>query len=98
MEFLSSRELRLNPKGVWKRVRKEKVGVVTLNGKPQFVLTSIEPNEIEEALYLVRRIQAELALENMSRKAKEKGLDKLSSEEINELIKTARAEKNAGRR
>ena len=93
MEFLSSRDLRLNPKEVWKRLRKEKFGIVTLNGKPQFLLSSIKPNELEEMLYLLSRIRAEMAIEGMTRIAEKKGLNKLTFEEIDELIKRSRAEK-----
>ena len=78
--------MRLNPKQVWKRLRKAKFGVVTLNGKPQFLLSSIKPNELEEVLYLVSRIQAEMAVEGMTRTAEQKGLDRLTLGEVDKLI------------
>ena len=92
MEFLSSRDLRLNPKQVWKKLRKEGFGIVTLNGKPQFLLSSIEPSQVEEALYLFRRIRAEMAIEAIGRQAREKGLDKMTMEEIDEVIQEVRRE------
>lgn len=93
MEFLSSRDLRLNPKQVWKRLRKAKIGVVTLNGKPRFVLSSIEPNELEEILYCFSRLRAEMAIEGMTRIAEEKGLSKLTLEEVDDLIERRRTHK-----
>ena len=100
MEFLSSRDLRLKPKEIWKRLKKEKFGVVTLNGKPQFLLSLIEPNELEKMLYLFNRIRAEIAVEEMQRTAKEKGLDKMSLKDINQEIREVReenAKKNLGK-
>ena len=93
MEFLSSRDLRLKPKEVWKRLKKERFGVVTLNGKPQFVLSSIEPNELDKVFYLLGRLRAEIALEEITKTAKEKGLDKLSMEEIDQIIQEERKKK-----
>ena len=98
MEFLTARELRLNPKEVWKRTRKDRFCVITLNGKPQFLLSPIESDELEEVMYFLRRVRAEMALESMSGKAKEKGLDKLSLDEINKVISEVRRKKNAGSR
>lgn len=86
MEFLTSRDLRLNPKQVWKRLRKAGIGIVTLKGKPQFVLSSIDPAEFEEVLYLLSRVRAEIAIEHMTKRAKEKALDRLTMEEIDEII------------
>lgn len=90
MEFLTTRELRLSPKEVWKRLRKARVGIVTLNGKPRFVLSSIEPDELEEVLYLMNRIRAERAVQGMTRTAREKGLEHLSMDEIDEVIKKSK--------
>lgn len=90
MEFLSSRDLRLNPKQVWKRLRKKGFGIVTLNGKPQFLLSSIEPSQVEDALYLFRRIRAEMAIEAIGKQAREKGLDQMTMEEIDEVIQEVR--------
>lgn len=39
MKFVSSRELRINPGAVWKRLRQEQDLVITANGKPRAVLT-----------------------------------------------------------
>lgn len=92
MEFLSSRDLRLNPKQVWRKLRKEGFGIVTLNGKPQFLLSSIGPGQVEEALYLFRRIRAEMALEVITKQAREKDLDKMTMEEIDEVVQEVRRE------
>ena len=90
MEFVSARELRLDPKGVWKRIKKRSMGVVTINGQPSFLLTKLNPEELEEIIYIQNRIQAELAVIHMRDQAAKKGFDKLTSEEIDQIIKKAR--------
>ena len=90
MEFVSARELRLNPKGVWKRIRSESMGVVTINGQPSFLLTKLNPEELEEIIYIQNRIRAELALTRMREQAAEKELDKLDSQEIDQIIQKTR--------
>ena len=90
MEFVSARELRLNPKGVWKRIRSKSMGVVTINGQPSFLLTKLNPEELEEIIYIQNRIRAELALTRMREQAAEKELDKLDSQEIDQIIQKTR--------
>ena len=90
MEFISARELRLDPKGVWKRIQSQTLGVVTLNGKPSFLLTRLEPEELEEVLYIQNRVRAELALNRMREKASHKGLDLLRPSQVDEIIHKTR--------
>lgn len=90
MEFVTARELRLDPRGVWKRLQSQSVGVVTINGKPSFLLSKLQPEELEEVLYLQRRIRAELALKQMREQAAQRGLDRMTSEEIDEIIQEVR--------
>ncbi len=90
MEFVSARELRLDPKGVWKRIKRQSMGIVTINGQPSFLLTKLNPEELEEIIYIQNRIQAELALAHMRDQAAHKGLDKFTPEEIDEIIKKTR--------
>lgn len=90
MEFVTARELRLDPKGVWRRLESQTMGVVTVMGKPCFLLTKIEAKDLELILYIQNRIRAELALEKMRERVHQKGLDRLTQEEINEIIRKTR--------
>ena len=93
MEFISARELRLDPKGVWERVRTHATGVITINGKPSFLLTKLNPEELEEILYIQNRIRAELALNRMREQAAQKGLDRLGEPEVEKIIQKTRQNK-----
>ena len=90
MEFVSARELRLNPKGVWKRIRGQAMGIVTINGQPSFLLTKLNPEELEEVIYIQNRIRVELAVARIREQSAKKGLSKLTSQEIDQIIQKAR--------
>ena len=93
MEFISARELRLDPKGVWERIRADVTGVITINGKPSFLLTKLNPEELEEILYIQNRVRAELALNRMREQAAGKGLDRLEETGIEKIIRKTRQKK-----
>lgn len=90
MEFVSARELRLNPKGVWKRIRSESMGVVTINGQPSFLLTKLNPEELEDIIAIQNRIRAELALARLREQAAKKGLEQLAGQAIDQVIQKTR--------
>ncbi len=90
MEFVSARELRLNPKGVWKKIKSQSMGVITINGQPSFLLTKLNPEELEEIISIQNRIRAELAVTRMREQAAVKGLSKLTPKEIDEIIQKTR--------
>ncbi len=90
MEFVSARDLRLNPKKVWGKLHKNSTGVVTFNGQPYFLITKLDPKDLEEIILIQNRLRAELALSKMRASASEKGLDKMTSEEIDSVIDRSR--------
>ena len=94
MEFVSARELRLNPKGVWRKLEGHAMGVVTINGKPSFLLTKLDPADLEEIIYIQNRIRAELALGRMRDQAARRGLEDLSPRAMERIIRKARRERH----
>lgn len=90
MEFVSARDLRLNPKKVWKRLGGQTIGVVTINGQPSFLLTKVNAAELEEIILIQNRIRAELALSKLRDQAAAKNLDKMTSDEIDRIIESTR--------
>ena len=90
MEFVSARELRLNPRGVWERIRSHSMGVVTINGQPSFLLTKLNPEELEEIIYIQNRIRAELAVTRIREQAAKRDFDKLTPQEIDQIIQKTR--------
>jgi antitoxin (DNA-binding transcriptional repressor) of toxin-antitoxin stability system len=94
MKFVSVRDFRLRPGDVWKQLKIYKDVVITSNGKPIAIINPVEDENLENSIAVLRRARALLALEEIQKKAALKELDKLTKEEIEEEIKSARSERN----
>ena len=93
MRFVNVRELRLRPSDVWKKLKTERDLILTLNGKPFAIINSIDEENLERTLSVLRRSRALEAMERIQRNSKEKGLDKITIDEIEEEIQSARRER-----
>jgi antitoxin (DNA-binding transcriptional repressor) of toxin-antitoxin stability system len=94
MKFVSSREIRVNPRPNFESLTEENEVVVTSRGKPIALLVGISGEDLEETVRLVRRAKAQAAVSRMRRGAAQRGLDKLSQEELEAEIKAARSERS----
>jgi len=68
MQFVSSREFRIRPGEVWKRLKQQDL-VVTSNGKPVAILARISEDDFEDTLILLRRLRAQMAVDRMRKAA-----------------------------
>lgn len=94
MDFVSSRELRLNPGPILKRVGQGgREVVLTSHGKPVALLVGVDSEDLEETLRAFRRARAQIAASRMRRTAQQRELDTLSPEQIESEIRSARAER-----
>lgn len=50
----------------------------------------VSSSELKKRLYLLNRIRAEIAIENMAKQARKKALDRLTMEEIDEIIEKSK--------
>ena len=64
--------------------------VITVNGKPRAIVVAVG-DDLEETLASLRRARAFNALEKIRIYAREKGLEALSDQEIEEEISRSRA-------
>lgn len=92
MRFVTIRDLRNTPGKVRKLLAEDDV-VLTANGKPVAYLIGVEDEDLEEVSAMLRRARAQRAAYRMRRAAAEKGLDRISPEEIEEAIRNARDER-----
>ena len=90
MDFVTLREFRTHPGKVWQKLEKEGDLVVTRNGKPFAILSGTSPTGLEEDLQALRRARFGKALAAIRADAKLKGLDRMTMDEINELIRKVR--------
>lgn len=92
MRFISVRDLRNRPGDVWKSLEEEDL-VLTANGRPRGILLSLEGEDLEQTLETLRRARAQTALSRLRRRAAAQGTDRLAPEEIEEEIRSSRAER-----
>lgn len=90
MKLISTRELKLKSADVWGQLEKEGELVVTSHGKPVALLTNIPEGDIETTLTVFRRARAQMALSKIRRRSQERGLDRMTMEEIDDEIKAVR--------
>lgn len=90
MRFLSVRDLRGKSSQVWKELREEGEMVVTNNGRPIAILSSVDGPNLEESLSAFRQARAASAVASIQRRSVEKGTDKLTLSDINREIRAVR--------
>ena len=93
MKFLSVRDLKTKSSQVWKDLLEQKEMVVTSNGRPIALLSSINENNLEQVLTAFRRARAANSLASIQYDSIQKGTDTVSMDEINAEIGVIRAKR-----
>lgn len=90
MKFLSVRDLRGKSARIWQQLPKEGEMLVTNNGRPVAVLTSVNEASVEPSLAAWRQVRAAQALAAIQRESARQGVDRMSMREIDEEIAEVR--------
>lgn len=94
MQFIPYRNLRNEPSAVREQLSAEGELVVTNGGKPFALMIDIPENEnIDEILLMASRIRAQMAVRSIRSKARINGTNKMTDEQINEVIQKTRKER-----
>ncbi|MDL1979607.1 MAG: type II toxin-antitoxin system Phd/YefM family antitoxin [Deltaproteobacteria bacterium] len=93
MKFLSVRDLKTKSSQVWKDLPEQKEMVVTSNGRPIALLSSINENNLEQVLTAFRRARSTNALASIQYDSIQKGTDMISMDEINAEIGVIRSKR-----
>jgi len=93
MKFISVRDLRGKSAEVWKDLPAEREVVVTSNGRPIAILSTVNESNLEESLSAIRQARAAEAVMNLQRRSAERGTDGITMEEINAEIKAVRGKR-----
>ena len=93
MKFLSVRDLKTKSSQVWKELLDQKDMVITSNGRPIAILSSITENNLEQVLLAFRQARAMQAVTSIQYESVRKGTDEITSEEIDDEIKTVRSKR-----
>jgi antitoxin (DNA-binding transcriptional repressor) of toxin-antitoxin stability system len=90
MKFISVRDLRGKSAEVWKDLPAEREVVVTSNGRPIAILSTVNESNLEESLSAIRQARAVEAVMSLQRRSVERGTDGITLEEIDAEIKAVR--------
>jgi len=90
MKFVSSRELRISPGTVWKKLDREKDLVITSNGRPIGILPLANEDSLEDVLESLRAGRAQRAALTLRRAAVARGLNKWSDKDFQDVIRKGR--------
>jgi len=91
MKFLSVRDLRGKSAQVWRELPNEREMVITSNGRPVAVLTSVDEGNVEQSLAAWRQVRAMQAIASIQKSSMQQGTDGLSMKDIDAEIKLARS-------
>ncbi len=93
MKFLSVRDLKTKSSQVWKELPDQKDMVITSNGRPIAILSSITENNLEQTLSAFRQARAIEAVASIQHESVRKGTDKITIKEIDNEIKSVRSKR-----
>ena len=93
MKFLSVRDLRTKSAQVWRDLPLEKEMVITNNGRPVAVITSVNEETVEKSLASWRQVRATQAIVSVQKESMIKGTDNITMDQIDSEIKEARRER-----
>ena len=86
MRFVTVRDFRSKSAQVWKRLKSEDEMVITSNGRPMALLTSLSDENLEQTLKTIRKAKAMAAVSSMQLKSLQSGNNKMALSDINREI------------
>ena len=92
MRRISTRDLRNTPGKVRELLEEEDL-VLTASGEPVAYMIGIDDEDPAEIAAMIRQARAQRAVARIRRRAAERGLDRLSAEEIDDEIRQTRGER-----
>ncbi len=90
MKFLTVRDLRNKSAQIWKELPDEQEMVVTNNGRPIAILSTVNENNLESSLNSIRKARAAQAISSLQQDSVKQDIHKLSLDDINDEISEAR--------
>jgi antitoxin (DNA-binding transcriptional repressor) of toxin-antitoxin stability system len=93
MKFLSIRDLRTKSSQIWQELPEQKEMIITSNGRPIAILSSITEEDLEPVLAAFRHARAASAVAALQYDSVKKGTGTISLDEIDAEIKLSRAKR-----
>ena len=96
MEFVPYRVLRNQPAELRKKLDEQGELVVTVDGEPMAVMLQIPKGSLEDLVLLLSQVRAQLAVATIREQARKSGLNKMTLEQADVLVKETRAARRGG--
>ena len=96
MEFVPYRVLRNQPSELRKKLDEKGELVVTVDGEPLAIMLQIPKGSLEDLVLLLSKVRAQLAVTTIREQARKSGLNKMTVEQANVLVKETRAARRKG--
>jgi len=93
MKFLSVRDLKTKSSQVWKELPIQKDMVITSNGRPIAILSSITEDNLEQVLSAFRQARSMEAVTFIQYESVKKGTDAITMDEIDDEITSVRSKR-----
>jgi len=93
MKFLSVRDLKTKSSQVWKDLSDQREMIITSNGRPIAILSSINENNLETTLSAFRRARAMEAVASIQYESVRTGTDRITAGKIDDEIKSVRSKR-----
>ncbi len=93
MKTVTIRDMRSRPREVQQTLAAGSEALLTSNGRPVAIMIPVEAESLEETLAMLHRARGLQTLAAIRRYAAEKGTDRMSMDEIDAEIRTARRER-----
>ena len=91
MKFVSSREIRVNPRPIFEYLEGGDEVVITTHGKPVALMLGVGEEDLEETLRAVRSAKVQASVSNMRKIAQEeKGLDQADRKAVEDEVEAVR--------
>jgi len=93
MEFVPYRLLRNQPGELRKKLEEKGELIVTVDGEPMALMLQIPKGSLEDLVLLVSQVRAQLTVAAIRQQARQRGLENVTAEEADAVVKKARQER-----
>ena len=96
MEFVPYRVLRNQPSELRKKLDEKGELVITVDGEPMAVMLRIPKGSLEDLVLLLSQVRAQLAVATIREQARKSGLNTMTVEQADKLVKETRTALQGG--
>ncbi|MGH7806012.1 MAG: hypothetical protein ACREQJ_16810 [Candidatus Binatia bacterium] len=95
MKSITIRDLRTRPRQARKTIATEPQSLLTANGKPVALIIPVDSETLDDTVDALKIGRAQTVLRALRNDARERGMDRLTMDEIDSVIARSRRQRNA---